>query len=90
VPDTARGTGDPTKYRQLAASLRAQISAGTYRPGDPVPTITELARASGWARQTCGRALRVLEGEGLLTFYPGLGYHVSPQQGQKPEAGCDG
>jgi DNA-binding GntR family transcriptional regulator len=70
------GDGDPTKYKKLAAGLRAEISAGAYGPGDAVPTITELARASGWARQTCGRALRVLEGEGLLTFYPGLGYHV--------------
>ena len=77
MPDTAHGTGDPTKYKKLAADLRAQISRGTYRPGDPVPTITELVRASGWARQTCGHAMRVLEDEGLLTFYPGLGYHVS-------------
>ncbi len=78
MPEKAPGNGDPTKYKQLAASLRAEISAGTYRPGDPVPSITELTRASGWARQTCGHALRLLEGEGLLTFYPGLGYHVSP------------
>jgi DNA-binding GntR family transcriptional regulator len=81
MPSTAAapGNGDPTKYKGLAATLRAQISAGTYQPSDPVPTITALARDSGWARQTCSRALRVLEAEGLLTFYPGLGYHVSPK-----------
>ena len=90
MPDTAHGTGDPTKYKQLAASLREQISAGAYQPGDPVPTITELARANGWARQTCGHALQVLEGEGLLTFYPGLGYHVSPPPGGTPEVDRDG
>lgn len=75
----APGNGDPTKYKRLAASLRAQINAGTYGPGGAVPSITELARASGWARQSCGHALRALEGEGLLTFYPGLGYRVSPE-----------
>lgn len=84
MPDTTHGTGDPTKYKRLAATLRAQISTGAYQPGNPVPTITELARVNGWARQTCGHAMRLLEDEGLLTFYPGLGYHVSPPGGDTP------
>jgi DNA-binding transcriptional regulator YhcF (GntR family) len=72
------GDGDPTNYKRLAASLRAQTGVGAYEPGDAVPSITELARDSGWGRRVCSRALRLLEGEGLLTFYRGLGYHVSP------------
>ena len=60
-----------------AARLRQQISEGTYAPGAPVPSITVLAAPYGHARQTCARALRVLEGEGLLVRIPGLGYHVA-------------
>ena len=72
------GDGHPIKYKRLAASLRAQIGADGYGLAEAVPSITELARDSGWARQTCSRALRLLEGDGLLTCYRGLGYHVSP------------
>ena len=73
------GDGVPARYKRLAASLRAQIGVGAYGPGEAVPSITELARDSGWARQTCSRALRLLEGDGLLTFYRGQGYHLSPE-----------
>jgi DNA-binding GntR family transcriptional regulator len=73
----APGSGDPAKWRSLAASLRAQISDGTLKPGQPAPSATGLAAARGWSRQTCARALRNLAGEGLLTRYPGLGYYVT-------------
>jgi DNA-binding GntR family transcriptional regulator len=70
------GLRDPRKYRQLAEALRAQITNGEIAPGDPAPTITELATSHGCARQTCAKALRILVDEGLLTRYPGLGYYV--------------
>jgi DNA-binding GntR family transcriptional regulator len=69
--------GDPRKYRQLAAALRAQITSGQIAPGDPAPTITQLAAIHHCARQTCAKALRILVSEGLLTRYPGLGYYVA-------------
>jgi GntR family transcriptional regulator len=74
---------DPTKYKRLAATIRKEISDGTYERGKPVPTITELTRDLGWARQTCARALALLAGEGLLTRYDGLGYHVSQRPPKK-------
>jgi DNA-binding GntR family transcriptional regulator len=67
---------DPRKYRQLTCELRAAILDGALPPG-PAPTITELAARYGWGRQTCARALRALEDEGLLARYPGLGYYVT-------------
>jgi hypothetical protein len=58
--------------------------AATAGNGDPTKSkrlaarLAALTRDTGWARQTCGKALRVLEGERLLTFYPGLGYYATP------------
>jgi DNA-binding GntR family transcriptional regulator len=71
---------DPRKYRQLAAALRAQVASGEITPGDPAPTITQLAASHGCARQTCAKALRILVTEGLLTRYPGLGYYAAAGQ----------
>jgi DNA-binding GntR family transcriptional regulator len=73
-PDLA---GDPRKYVRLAADLRAKISDGTLAPGQPTPSRTKLAEQTGWSPLTCAKALRLLESEGLLTFYKGLGYFVN-------------
>ena len=72
------GEADPRPYIRMAACLRRQIMAGEVAPGQPVPSLTALSRESGHARQTCGKAMRLLEHEGLLTFIPGLGYHATP------------
>jgi hypothetical protein len=73
----APGPQDPRAYRRLAAAAREQISSGALRPGQPLPSITELVREHGHARVTCSKAYRVLEAEGLVTRYPGLGYYVA-------------
>lgn len=73
---------DPRKYRQLAASLRAKIQDGTIAEGELV-SGTKLAAENGWARQTCAHALQVLEKEGFLTRYVGLGYQVTPRNRQR-------
>jgi DNA-binding GntR family transcriptional regulator len=67
---------DPRAYRRLAALIRQQISDGTLRPGQPTPSITGLSQEYGHARQTCGKALRLLEAECLVARIPGLGYYV--------------
>jgi DNA-binding GntR family transcriptional regulator len=67
---------DPRAYQRLAARIRRQISDGTLEPSRPAPSITSLSQEYGHARQTCSKALRVLEGEGLLLRIPGLGYYV--------------
>src|SRR6201997_2966166 len=68
---------DPRAYVRLAALLRRQIAEGTLAPGMPTPSITTLSQQYGHARQTCAKALRILEDEGLLTRIPGLGYYVT-------------
>jgi GntR family transcriptional regulator len=76
VPGNA--DADPRKYIRLAALLRRRIQDGTLGPGDRVPSITALAAEhGGWARQTCAKALQMLEGDGLLVRVHGLGYFVT-------------
>ena len=67
---------DPRAYVRLAALLRRRITEGTLAPGMPTPSITTLSQQYGHARQTCAKALRTLEDEGLLVRIPGLGYYV--------------
>jgi len=71
------GEADPRLYVRLAARLRRQILDGEVAPGQPVASITALSQELGYARQTCGKAVRLLEQEGLLTFIPGLGYYAT-------------
>ena len=66
---------------RLAARLRREIAEGTLAPGMPTPSITTLSQQYGHARQTCAKALRTLEDEGLLTRIPGLGYYVTGTTG---------
>jgi DNA-binding GntR family transcriptional regulator len=73
---------DPRLYVKLAAGVRARIQAGELAVGLPVPSIGSLQQESGYSRQTCAKALRMLERQGLLQRIPGLGYHVASQ----PEA----
>lgn len=68
---------DPRAYVRLAALLRGQIESGELAPGEPAPSITTLSQEHGIARQTAAKALRMLESEGLVIRYPGLGYYVA-------------
>jgi len=71
---------------RLAARLRREIAEGTLAPGMPTPSITTLSQQYGHARQTCAKALRTLEDEGLLTRIPGLGYYVTGSTGAESPA----
>ena len=67
---------DPRAYVRLAAIVRQQITDGILKPGQPAPSITRLSQEYGHARPTCGKALRLLEGEQVLARIPGLGYYL--------------
>jgi DNA-binding GntR family transcriptional regulator len=64
---------------RLAALIREQIGTGTLAPGGPLPSIAALRREHGHSRQTVGKAMHILEGEGLIYPVPGLGYYVSQE-----------
>ena len=61
-------------YVQLAGLLREQIKSG--KTGPRVPSIMELAEASGLSAATVKRALRLLRDEGLIYSVPGRGTFV--------------
>jgi len=49
----------------------------SFHPGGAAPSITTFSHELGHARQTCGKAMQLLEQEGLLIRVPGLGYYVA-------------
>lgn len=68
---------DPRAYVRIAASLRARITAGDLRPGQPMPSITSLCQEWEVARATAAHALQLLEEENLVRRWPGRGYYVA-------------
>lgn len=67
-------------YRDLAATLREKITTGQLRPGDRIPSETDLIGEYGVARETARRAVRLLRDEGLVEVRHGYPSRVrSPQ-----------
>jgi DNA-binding GntR family transcriptional regulator len=66
---------DPRKWVQITNELRDRISSGELEPGKSVYVVLE-SQARGVGKETVRKAVRVLEGEGLLKRVPGYGYFV--------------
>src|SRR5689334_15528432 len=64
-------------YEAVKASLRSRIAEGGWRPGVRLPSERELVQEFGCARMTVHRALRELEGEGLIERRQGSGSYVA-------------
>ena len=69
------------KYMLLAASLKDEIRTGLRAPGTRIPSISELCQMHGVSRQTGGKAMKVLDREGLIYRQPGLGWFVAVGRG---------
>jgi hypothetical protein len=69
--------GEPRRWVRLMIRLRGQIVNGTFAPGTPLPSIDTLVNEHRYSRQTCSKALRQLESDGLAARIPGLGYYVT-------------
>lgn len=70
-------SSDPRIYVRALIDIRGRIESGELQPGKPCTTINELCRQYECTRQTIGKALRMLEEDGLLVRFPGLGYFVA-------------
>ena len=66
-------------YQRVADDLRQAIAAGTYRPGDQLPTLAELATRYGIAVMTARDAIRQLVADGLVVSRQGKGAYVLRQ-----------
>lgn len=59
-------TDDRPIWMQLAEQLAVQITAGTYKPGERLPSVREFAAQAGVNPNTMQRALADLESHGLI------------------------
>lgn len=73
-------SGDRPVYQQVMATVRGAILAGTFRPGDRIPSVRELAAQAQINPNTVQRALTELEREGLLKSGGTAGRTVTTQQ----------
>ena len=62
--------------RQVAGWLADDIRGGVYRPGQRLPSITDLVQTYGIARDTALKAQRILIADGLAENSPGMGLFV--------------
>lgn len=82
-------TGEPSVqptplYRRIHDDLLSKIEAGTFRPGDRLPSESELARDYGVSRITSRQALDLLCSEGLLIRRQGMGSFVTAPKVSQP------
>jgi len=72
-----------TAYRHVANTLRGQIERGKLKPGDRIPSLTELQERFGVSDTVILEARKVLVAEGLLRARAGDGTYV--QEPPKPK-----
>jgi GntR family transcriptional regulator, phosphonate transport system regulatory protein len=75
-PDVARGQGIAL-WRQIAATLEREITAGARAPGDRLPTEAELSARFAVNRHTVRRAMEELQSRGLVRIEQGRGSFVA-------------
>lgn len=71
-------------WSAIARTLRAELAAGHYRPGDRLPTEAELAVRFGVNRHTVRHALAVLAEAGLVHPRRGAGVFVAARPTEYP------
>jgi len=64
-------------YQQLAATLEGEIQEGKWKPGDRLPTETELMQAHNLGRITVRHALNLLRNKRLIERFPHRGSIVT-------------
>ena len=75
LPTTAASLEIP-KYRQVYEDLLASIQAGTFLPGDRLPSEAELGKRYETSRITVAKAVNELQLRGLVSRRAGSGTHV--------------
>ena len=63
-------------YSQLVNILRQQIAAGALRPGDQLPSESQLCTRFKVSPMTARRAINILADQGVITTEPGSGTFV--------------
>jgi GntR family transcriptional regulator len=64
-------------YQQIVDHIRRSVAAGVYRPGEPIPSLRQMALDLVVNPNTVQRAYEQLEREGLIQARKGLGMFVT-------------
>lgn len=70
------------KYWQLAEQFRRQVKDGQLKPGDRLPSYTEMRVQYGVSRPVVERIHAMLEREGVIVREPGRGTFVAEPRAQ--------
>jgi GntR family transcriptional regulator len=74
--DSVKNIHSP-RYHQVYVTLRAWVRDGSYKPGEQIPTETELCKTFGVSRITVRKAITELSRESWLVKQQGKGTFVS-------------
>ncbi|MFI9261151.1 GntR family transcriptional regulator [Streptomyces sioyaensis] len=67
-------------YMRVLEALTADIKAGVIKPGERIPSESELCERFKVARETARRAVRVLRERGLIVTEWGRGSYVAGER----------
>jgi GntR family transcriptional regulator len=67
-------------YRQIVAQLQRLIASGRLQPGEPLPSVRDVAAQHAINPMTVSRAYSLLEAEGVLERQRGKGMVVAAQR----------
>lgn len=70
-------------HRQIAAWLTERIESGEFRPGQRIPSETDITGETGVARTTARRAVAFLREQGIVTTVAGRGTYVAERRRQR-------
>jgi DNA-binding GntR family transcriptional regulator len=68
------------KYVKLADTIREQIKSGELRPGDKLPSISQLREEYGISYGSVRGAMLVLKAEGLIEGRQGEAVYVKDRE----------
>jgi len=66
-----------TKLQQLVHSITEAIANGALKAGDPLPSVNQLSRESGFSRDTVFKAYNILKQQNVVESAPMKGYFVA-------------
>ncbi|MFG2166960.1 winged helix-turn-helix domain-containing protein [Micromonospora chersina] len=68
-------------YERIANDIRTKIKSGELKPGDKLPSISELCRQYDVSTQVIRSAMLMLRAEGLVEGHQGRGVYVRGRAG---------
>lgn len=70
-------------YEQIVRQIHGKVLSGEMKPGDPLPSVRELAEQLGVNHNTIQKAYKELDYHGLTKAVPGRGSFLSEDASHK-------